>query len=274
MKQLLSLYLSLMSMNVCAQSYLIMGNGITLSTDKAGFVYDFGHFTMPNTVGVNGGQFFVADERLNTVDEKGFIYKKDNKFKKIKGKGLNYLVGDDNALYTIDAKGFVYKFDKDANIRRASGFGGNYFTVTQANRSVELYTVNSKGNYFKMSIEGLNAAQITTFGGSFFRANGVIYTVDQNGLVFAKPEVKVGEIRRAGGNFFIDSTGTLFTISEQGFLIIPNIPGSLNTSNISRVGANYILDQEGKMFAVDSTGAVLERVVREHDLRHVRTLSI
>jgi hypothetical protein len=274
MKKLILAGLAVISMNAFSQSYLIMGNGITLTTDKAGFVYDFGHFTMPNSVSVNGGQFFIADERISTIDAQGFLYRKDNRFKKIKGKGLNYIVGDDNALYTVDERGFVFKFDKDANIRRASAYGGNYFLVTNSNRTVDLYTVNSRGNYFKLDIPGVNPAQITVTGGNYFRVGATVYTVSKDGFVFAKPEIKVGEIRRMGGNFFIDSTGTIFTVSDEGFLMIPALPRALNLSTVNRLGANYFMDAEGRLFVVTSDAQVLERDVTQHDVRNARTLSL
>lgn len=278
MKKLLVAGLTLLSLNSFAQSYMVLSNGITLTLDKAGFVYDFNHFFLPYQVQVNGGQFLVADEKLSTVDSAGFLYKKSLTVEEVKGKGLNYFINDENHLYTIDEKGFFFKFDKDkAAFKKASSFGGNFFIVKEDEKKklASLYTLNTKGNYFKMAVQGLNPMDITTVGGTWFiNKAGVVHTVSKDGNVFAKPEVKVGAIVRKGGNFLIDDTNKIFTVSEDGFLVLPGLPMSFNVSNIVKVGANYLIDTDGKVFSVDAAGNVLERTINEHDVRNVKILSI
>lgn len=276
MKKLLILATLGLSFQSFAQSYLILNNGVTLTTDKDSYVYDFGHFIAPYQVNLNGGQFLVQDEKLITIDEKGFLYRKDEKVKKVKGKGTNYFITDNNNLYTIDAAGFFYKFDKEAAVKKAANFGGNFFTVNadEKKKIVDLYTLNTKGNYFKTNVAGLNPADIATFGGSFFVTNkNVVYTVSKDGFVFSKAEVKVGAIKKAGGNYFVDAAGVIFTVTNEGFLMVPTLPASLKIASIAKLGLNYFIDTDGKLFVVDGAGAIIERTI-DHDLRNTKVLSL
>lgn len=277
MKKIITLGLMLSSLNAFSQSYLILNNGVTLTTDKAGFVYDFNHFRIPYKVTINGGQFHVEDKKLSTVDTAGFLYEKDLKVEKVKGKGLNFLINDDNHLVTIDEKGFYYEYDKDDKIfKKAIAFGGNYFLVKENSRKpkVDLYTINSKGNYFKIDVAGLNPADIKTVGGTFFQTkNGVVYTVSKDGFVYAKPEVKVASIVKSGGNYLIDSTNKIFTVTDDGFLMLPVLPLNIKVTDIQKLGANYMIDSEGRIFVVDDKGNMHERTIA-HDLTNAKILSL
>ena len=275
MKNLIALGLLFGSLSATAQSYLVLNNGVMLTTDKAGYVYDFGHFVVPYEVKINGGQFLVEKKQLITVDEKGFKYDKDEEVKKAKGTGLNYLVNDDSELITIDQKGFFYKFDKDSAIKRIVNFGGNYFTAKdEKKKNTLLYTVNSQGNYFNMAVPEINPADIAVFGGTYFiMKNGLAVTVSKDGFVYPKKDVKVGAVKKLGGNYLIDVNNKLYTVSESGILSNPVVPMALNLANVTQLGANYMLDNNGKIFVVDQNGNVFERVVNNHDLRNVKVIS-
>jgi hypothetical protein len=278
MKKFLVAGLLLGSINVFSQSYLVLSNGITLTTDKAGFIYDFANFRLPYKVlsKGNGGQFLIADEKLSTVDASGFMYERPIDVKAVRGYGLNYFITDDNYLYTIDSKGYSYEFKKEANIfKKAQGFGGRYILVKPEDRKplVELYTVNANGNFAKLDVAGLNPAEINHIGGSFFRVkSGLIYTISKEGYVFPKPDMKVGDIKLGGGNFLINSENLLYTISEDGLLITPVLPLNLKVAEIKKAGANYMLDGEGRIFLVTASGEVVERTIN-HDLRETKILS-
>lgn len=274
MKKYLAMAATLLSMNVFAQSYLILNNGVTLTTDKAGFIYDFGNFHIPYKITLNGGQFLAEEKNLLTVDSQGFLYNKDKKVDKVKGKGMNYLINDDK-LVTIDAKGFFYEFE-DKIFKKVTAFGGNFFLVKPDDKKaiVDLYTVNLTGNYSKLNIPGLNPLDIVTLGGTFFQTRaGVTYTISKDGLVFSKADQKVGAVKKAGGNFFVDAAGLLFTVSEEGFLMLPVLPTNIKVADIQKVGANYMIDSEGRIFIVDKVGNLVERTIN-HDLRNAKILSI
>lgn len=278
MKKFLALGSLILSINGYAQSYMILGNGVTLTTDKTAYVYDFAHFILPTEVTLTGGQFLAEDGKLISIDDKGFLYRKDEKApSKLKGKGTNYVIAENGTIFTFDAAGFLYKFDKDNALKKANNFGGRFFTVKpdEKKNAVDLYTLNSTGNYFKMNAEGLMAAEIATFGGNYFMTNkNVVYTVSKDGFVFSKAETKTGLIRKIGGNFFIDDKNAIYTVSDEGFLFLPTLPANLKVATITKIGANYFLDQEGRLFVVDATGAIYEREMKSHDLRNAKILSM
>lgn len=278
MKRLLIAGAAFLSLNAFSQSYMVLNNGVTLTTDKAGLVYDFDNFILPYKISISGGMFLVEDEKLATVDEKGFFYRKDMKVKKIKGKGFNYLLDDSSNLLSIDSQGFFYKFDKDSPFKKPIAFGGNFLTVSNdKKKSVDLYTVNNKGLYFNPAIPGLNAAEILPTPGNYFMTkSGGVYTVARDGLVYSKTgQYKIGPVKKAGGNFFIDSANFLFTVTDAGFLMVPILPAGLVVANIAKVGANFMIDNDGKLFVVDAvTGLISERMVKEHDLRSTKILSM
>lgn len=276
MKKILAAGLMLASLNVFSQSYLILSNGITLTTDKTGFVYDFGHFHLPYKVSIKGQNYFVEDGKLSTVDVNGFLYEKSLEVEDLKAKGGNFFITDDSHLFTIDSKGFFYEYEEDSKIfKKVTGQGGNYFLVKMDKKKpVELYTVNDKGNYFKMTVEGLNPETIVTSPGNYFQTKtGVTYTVSSEGFVFPKPTVKVGTIVKGGGNYFIDSNNLLYTVSDNGPLILPALPAKLKVDNIKSFGANYMIDAEGRIFVVDRAGNIFERTIN-HDLKNSKILSL
>ena len=276
MKKILIISLIFSSLNAFSQSYLILNNGVTLTTDNKGFLYDFGHFHLPYKVNLNGGRFFVEDNNLLTVDSSGFLYNKLFKVGKVKVKGTHFIINEENELITIDSNGFYYVFDKDGKtFKKVIAYGGNFFVVKPDDKKqlLDIYAVNDKGNYFKVSVEGLNLADIIFLGGSFFQTkNGVIHTVSKDGFIFSKKDIKVGSIVKSGGNYFIDSDNTLFTVSEDGPLNMPVIPVNLKINKIIKTGSNYMIDSEGRIFTVDHSGQVLERT-SVHDLSSVKIIS-
>jgi hypothetical protein len=276
MIKFIALGLLLGSLSASAQSYLVLNNGVLLTTDKAGFLYDFGHFVIPYEVKINGGQFLVEKKTLMTIDENGYKYEKDLKVEKIKGKGNNYFLTDDKELITVDAKGFYYKYDKDNVSKRIERFGGNFFLAKdEKKKNTLLYTLNAKGNYFNISIPELNPAEISTVGGTYFMTNkGVYFTVNKDGFVFSKKDVRVAAAKKLGGNFLIDVTNKLYTVSDDGVLSNPVLPLTLDLNSIVKTGANYMLDSEGRLFLVDKNGNVFERSVNSHDLRNVKVISL
>jgi hypothetical protein len=276
MKKFIAVALMLTSINVFSQSYLILSNGVTLTTDKAGYVYDFNNFRLPYKVEVKGGQFLVEDEKLSTVDKNGFLYEKNFKVKKIKGNGLNYFIKNDREIVLIDASGFYYEYDKDSRVfTDVTLYGGNFFVVLENKRKkiFHLYTVNDQGNYFKVNVPGLNPADISRAGGTFFQTKtGLTYTVSKEGYVYPKSELSIGSILESGGNYFIDSTNKLFTVSDTGLVILPILPANIKVTDLIRFGSNYMLDSEGRIFTVDSDGNMFERTVNQ-DLNNTKVLS-
>jgi hypothetical protein len=276
MRYFLLATLLLLSVNAFSQSYIVLNNGVTLTLDKEGFIYDFGHFRIPYKISTSGGHFLVSENKISTLDKNGFLYEKDEKIKEVKGSGLNYLLIQNNDLLTIDEDGYIFKYNKNRKVfRKIHKYGGNYFTVKPKRKrsEVHLYTVNSKGNYSRILVKGLDPSTIVTYGGTFFQTSEhSIFTVSKDGYVIGQSTEGIGYIKRSAGNFFFDSNDKLFTISESGQLLLPDLPESLNLNDIQKIGANYMLDSEGRVFVVDSAGNIFERFV-EHDLNDAKIIS-
>lgn len=272
MKILILLVLGTLSLNAFSQSYFALENGVTLSVDTSGYVYDFGHFTPVGRVTVKGGQYLVEDSNiLVTVDEKGMLFRKYEMLpKQIIGKGINYFVGDNGAFYGINKLGYVNLIEDDEIIKTANKFGGNYFTT----ETDEIYVVTADGNFVAVAVEGLKASDIITFGGNYFMTNrGVLYTVTTDGRIIDKKQDRLGIIVKKGGNYFVDTTGMVYTVTQDGSLKMPALPVSLRIQAMARLGSNYFMDGSGKLFTVDKDGNIFERWVN-YDLKSVKLISL
>jgi len=86
--------------------------------------------------------------------------------------------------------------------------------------------------------------------------------------------MKIGAIKKLGGNYFVDANNAIYTVSEEGFLYMPTLPANLKVESIAKLGQNYLIDQAGKLFVVDSLGAIYEREMKSHDLRDAKILSL
>lgn len=278
MKTLLLAALATLSFNAFSQSYVIMDNGIVVTTDTSGFTYDFGHYAFPAKVTLKGGQYFVEEGNiLATIDENGLLFRKYELIpEKIKGKGINYFISEEGFLYAIDKRGYV-KVSESEIYTKAVNFGGNYFTVAldAEKTQLELYIVTSEGEVVKPELPNLKVKDIVAFGGTYFMNNrGIIFTVSSDGTLTSKDQMRVGVLQKRGGNYFVDSAGFFFTVSDKGDLIMPALPVSLKINTIQRLGTNYFIDQTGKLFVVDKNGNVFERVMRDHDFRLSKIISL
>ena len=258
--------------NFCfSQSYFILDNGLTLTTDHQGYVYDYGHYTPISRISQKGGQFLFEDQDiLVTIDDRGFPFRKYEILPKtIIGKGNNYFIGDNLSIYTIDLKGNVNYVEYDSKISGASKFGGTFFVVEN-----ELYVVSASGKYQPVKVDGLKPADIITLGGNYFMTNrGVLYTISAEGKVFSRYQERVGIIAKKGGNYFVDSMGMFYTVHEDGSLRLPSIPMSLRIQSMTKLGTNYFMDSTGKLFTVDRHGDVNERFIN-YDLKMTKVISL
>lgn len=279
MKKVLLAGLALLSMNAFSQSYLVLSNGVVLTTGSDGVVYDLHNFILPSKISSNGGQFLIEDDEVVTFYGNGYLFRPEIRVgKDIKLKGMNYFFkGSD--LFTVSESGFVTRLkDKDSLFRRVEKLGGNFFVtnVDERRKVADLVTVNSKGFYSHLTVVGLNPFTISAVGGTYFSAAGVVYTVSKDGFVYPKPELKTGVIKLMGGNFFIsevDGGLKLFTVAEDGILNRPSLPVSFNAKSVRRAGANYMIDTDGRIFTVSSNGSVAEGNAHKHDLRSIKFLS-
>lgn len=279
MKKILLSILATLSFNVFAQSYVIMDNGLVITTDRAGFVYDIGEYSFPQKVTMKGGQYFVEENSiLATIDENGSLFRKYEVIpEKILGQGMNYYLSSTGEITTIDQKGVAHHSTNEA-FTRAMNFGGNYFTaVADAETGVmDLYTVALDGSVIKADLgETLKIKDVVAFGGSYFMTNrGVVYTITADGRVLSMAHMRVGVLQRRGGNFFTDSAGMIYTVAEDGSLVLPALPISLKINTITKLGSNYFLDLSGRLYVVDKMGNIYEKTMPDHDFRNARIISL
>ncbi len=264
-------------MSAFAQSFLVLDNGITITTDTAGYAYDFGHFAYPQKILLKGGQYFGEEGGiLATIDDKGLLYRKYEVLPTaIKGKGMNYFIAEDGTLFTIDSKGAV-AITKDEVYTKALNFGGNYFTVAQdpERTVVDLFVVGLDGKATKAVLTGFTMKEVVSYGGSYFMTNrGVLYTIAANGTVAPQPS-RVGLFGKRGGNYFTDSSNLFYTVAQDGSLKMPALPINLRVTSIYKTGSNYFLDLSGRLYVVDKEGNVFERSMRDHDFRNARIISL
>jgi hypothetical protein len=276
------LFLAMMmffSFNSISQSYLIMENGIVITTDKAGFTYDFGHYAYPQKITLKGGQYFVEDGNiLATIDENGLLFRKYEMIpERIKGKGINYFIAEDGTLYMIDRLGYL-KISEQMLFKNAVNFGGNYFFVqddSSDENEIKIFTVTSDGQVLKSGLSGIKLSDIVSMGGTYFmNKKGMIFTVAFDGLISVKTNMRVGIIQKRGGNYFVDSSGMFYTISDKGDLKMPSLPLSMNPLTIQRLGSHYFIDQTGKLFIVNNDGVVMERIMPDHDFLYAKIISL
>jgi hypothetical protein len=278
MKSIFCSILIMFSLNVLGQSYLIMDNGVILTTDRSGFVYDLGHYAYPQDVTLRGGQFFVeAGHVLVTVDEQGLLHRKYEALPaKPKGRGMNYLLSSEGELFAIDQSGQVH-YHQDDSFKYALNFGGNYFTVKTPGESGQLQVVVIKqsGELLKVNAAELGIQDIVSFGGTYFMTNrGILFTVSLDGELGSHQEQRIGVLVKRGGNFFTDSAGAIFTVNIEGAVVLPAVPLDFDARKITRTGSNYFLTATGLLFVVDAAGNIFERKLADHPVGNIRVISL
>lgn len=276
MKSILLLGLLTLSHSAFSQSFLIMDNGLIITTDTQGYVYDIGDYAFPLKITLKGGQYFVEDGNvLATVDENGVLFRKYEIIpKNLLGKGGSYFLSAEGTLTSVDHLGHVHVNTLEA-FKGATNFGGNFFTV-QAAEGVDLYIVKRTGEAMKAQLpDELSMENVIAFGGSYFMTNrGVLYTVTDEGEVKSHADRRMGVLQRQGGNYFTDSTGLLYTVGANGELRLPGLPINLSVHSISKLGANYFLDLSGRLYTVDQEGNVWEKMLDDHDFKNARIISL
>jgi hypothetical protein len=242
-----------------AQSYLIRPNGVVLTIDAKGFMYNLNQFILPYMVTAKGGQFYINDKRqITTIDENGFFYRIDkDEFeapRKVDFSGANYF-SDKDSVWTIDRKGVIYRNEEIQDLGRVDKTGGRFFTIKPRRGDSLLYTVSDFGKIERMIVDGLNPNDIVVAGGTWFLSSkGDLYTLDSTGLVsrydgsFFPRGTKIVKV---GGNYLFTNRG-LLTINELGNISLV----TLGAAQPQSIGFNYFTLSDNSLFVVDHLGAV------------------
>ena len=250
---------------VFAQSYVILQNGVLLSVDESGLIYDFSQFVKTYEITAKGKNYIVTkDNNLTVISKEGFVYKKGDKLapKKIKANGGVWLLGTKGELSIITKEGFVFTYDKEDRLNKldVALSGGNFLIlkgkkpeetiITTINETKGLYTVFTANDLKSIKLD-LN--KVTVVGGNYFvSAEGVLFTVSADGLISSKESMgNFKGLKNKGGNFLVESNGTIRTVLSNGYLVIPYLPSTMGT--VKATGYNYFVDSNDELITVRDT---------------------
>lgn len=242
-----------------AQSYIIRPNGVVLTIDAKGYMYDLNQFILPYMVTTRGGQFYINDKRqITTVDENGFFYRIDKREfeapRKVSFSGDNFF-SDKKNLWTVDKSGVVYKHEDIENLGRVIKAQGRFFVVKPRRGNSILYMVDSMGQPKPRIIDNFNPEDILSMGTHWFFSNrGELFTVNENDTLMVRGGNLYNGLSnqlKAGGNFWVSEKG-LFSIDDKGMPLMNNF----NSNMVATVGSNYFVLNDGRLFVVGANGSV------------------
>lgn len=273
MKKLLGLALLTTSLSSFAQSFVLQTNGVLLSIDSEARVYDLNQFVAPTTLLARGKNWLLdKNQLLTTIDAKGFVYKKaDVKGPKaLKAQGGSWFISDKGELSIVTSQGFIFSYGKDDLFKKGevTQAGGNWLVVKRDN-VLSLVTIDvTKGFSFTLTpamLQGLalNLSDIKEKGGNYLvDKNGVLFTIDKNGIVANKSGMgNYSNLKMKGSNFLIDSFGAIRVVLDNGWILLPNLPATLN--NLTKTGTTHAWDQEGDFFAFAETAPDAELLSKD-----------
>ncbi len=108
-----------------------------------------------------------------------------------------------------------------------------------------LLTIDRKGFLYDLG-HSVDPDDVGIRGKNWFDNKGVITTIDMNGLVHAKPEIRLPRLRVSGGHWAIGSRGEFVVFASNGFVY--NYDDSLQMFRRGQVlssGHNWIVLREG-----------------------------
>jgi hypothetical protein len=252
----------LLSISAYSQSYLVQNNGVLLSINETGSVFDLNQFVKTYEIIFKGKSFLINKEKnLTVITKDGFVINKGDKLIPAKTKitGGSFILSDKNEISIVRNDGMVFTYDKIEEIKKLEAIhaGGN-FLVLQGKKSQEtmILTIDTENGFYtllnKSTLDSLkiDIAKIKTIGGNYFITNdGVVYTVSSTGIVSSKESMGlVLKTTKVGGNFFVDSENVLRVVMSNGYLLIPYIPSAMG--KVKSVGYNYFTNDQDELFTV------------------------
>ena len=147
-------------------------------------------------------------------------------------------------------------YDTRNPLSATTNAGGNFaFYESTTPGTSYLSTVNANGSFF---YKGLQTFKPGVVGGVYFtdKTTNNLVVVDSFGF-FWNTFTAAPAIRLAGGNFFIDQTGTLTTMKSMG--VAPGdatgmvtVKTGVSFADAEKVGGNYFVKRDGTVITVSS----------------------
>lgn len=257
MKSFIFISALVFSAQVFSQSMIVLNNGKILSITDQGTLNDYGNFITPYTISSFGGRFLIEkDRKVKTVDASGVVYDKDEKApRKISHLGDNYFISQLGKIFTIDEKGYLFKNKREKAFRKVLHKGAN-FVVSSTKKKQTLYTINQLGTVLETNVPDLDLAQIDVVGGQYFTTtDGTLYTVSNEGFVYSKKDIgNFKGLRSTKGSNYFFFNDSLYTISQSGLLTTAGTMRDFGTIKI--LGTNFFMNFEGSVFTINSSGMV------------------
>lgn len=220
--------------------YLVDEDRKLRTVDRNGLMYNKEkEDKVPMKIEHFGENFFISKlGKMYTVDEAGFLFEaeKEREFRNVKLKGGTFVIAEKKVeqdkkltLFVItNLSKIVEVSNLPVDLNQVNYVGGQYFTTSRG----ELFSVSADGYvYSKKDLGKFNGYEMKK-GGNYFIVRDTLYTVAQSGIVSsAGVNREFTQVRHFGTNFFITSTGALYTVSATG--TVRQIPLEYRLSDIS-----------------------------------------
>jgi len=259
MKNALLLILGLLPNLVFSQSLIVMETGKVLTISSEGYHYDNGNFVLPYKIKHLGGNFLIDGRKsLNTVDENGIYYKLGDKKlpRLIKHTAENYFISKFGRIFTVNKAGNIFRGDKSKVYKKIKIKGGRFFVSETKKNNFELIVINDDGIILNVKVPFLDPSSIAQVGSNYFvTTTGELFTIDAKGFVYTTKHLGInfsGFIER-GGNYLFNKN-RLFTVSATGLLVEQN--SQVIAASKRFMGTNFFITDDQRIHIVDKNGMI------------------
>jgi hypothetical protein len=252
------------SITTHAQSHLLKLDGVLLSVDASGFIYDLGNRVDPAQVKARGKNWLAEKSgALITIDSAGLVNRRTDVRvpRTLRAHGGTWFLGERGELSVVTASGAVVT-TQEPTLREGdiAPRGGNFFVWRPRRGGAPvLYTFNSAtGESYHSDAEYVRRLGIDM---SSFKGNGNNWLVDGRGILHVVTRIGAVMPRRdlgtffglstRGGNYFVDATGATQVVMDNGSVHMPYLP--LDYSAIATAGDTFGWNTRGDFFTFVET---------------------
>jgi hypothetical protein len=196
--------------------YLVEESNVLVTVNQQGELFRKYEIIPKNVLGKGMNYIIGEDGSIITIDLNGeaYLVERDEKLKDATKFGGNFFVINEE-IYTVNFAGEYRPVDNEGpKTEDILILGGNYFMT---NRGV-LYTVSQEGKI--ESHPHIRVGIIAKKGGNYFvDSSGLFYSISKDGTLIL-PDLPVNlrphAITRLGSNYLMDGSGKLFTVDAEG----------------------------------------------------------